>query len=327
MLLPRMLLNRPRRGGLIPRKQLENRFRRFQEGEWTQLLSEGQESAAQAHRSSVRRETEHLALCGWRLGELSPARLEGAQLAPGDLTTLRALTDPDRRPPKPREPLTEEVATAQPITPFELDPSEFLLCRRTARRGAAPGPSGMTSDYLIPLLVSDHDSDLFCQMGSLLATGNIPTEVLEGFRLGRLTASREPDGDVRGIVVGDIKRRLVARSMAKQIAKKVEQATSPFQYALSAKAGSECVAHVLQTLTDVDPNATVVSIDGVGAYDLISRNSMLRGLRRMEDGDQVLPLCDVFTGARPLISGKTNWAREQGDPLMSLLFAWATRSS
>ena len=161
MLLPRMLLNRRRRGGLIPRKQLENRFRRFQEGEWTQLLSEGQESAAQAHRSSVRRETEHLALCGWSLGELSPARLEGAQLAPGDLTTLRALTDPDRRPPKPREPLTEEVATAQPITPFELDPSEFLLCRRTARRGAAPGPSGMTSDYLIPLLVSDHDSDLF----------------------------------------------------------------------------------------------------------------------------------------------------------------------
>ena len=33
MLLPRMLLNRPRRGGHIPRRQLENRFRRFQEGE------------------------------------------------------------------------------------------------------------------------------------------------------------------------------------------------------------------------------------------------------------------------------------------------------
>ena len=46
--------------------------------------------------------------------------------------------------------------------------------------------------------------------------------------------------------------------MTKQIAKKVEQATSLFQYVLSAMAGSECVAHVLQTLTDVDPNATVV---------------------------------------------------------------------
>ena len=87
----------------------------------------------------------------------------------------------------------------------------------------------MTSGHLFPLLESDHDSDLFCQVGSLLATGNIPTG--------------------GGIVVGDIMRRLVARSMAKQIAKKVEQRTSPFHYALSAKAGSESVAHVLQTLT------------------------------------------------------------------------------
>ena len=136
-----------------------------------------------------------------------------------------------------------------------------FLC--TARRGAALGPSGMTSDHFFSLMETDHDSDLFCQVGSLLAIGNIPTEVLEGLRLVRLAALRKLDGSV-GIVVGDIVRRIVARSMAKQIAKKVEQATSPFQYALSAKAGSECVAHATQTLTDVDPNATVVSIDSVG---------------------------------------------------------------
>ena len=121
----------------------------------------------------------------------------------------------------------------------------------------------MTSD-LFPLLESDHDSDLICQVGSLLATGNIPGQKFsKGSDWVRLTALRKLDVGVRGIVVGDIMRKLVARSVAKQIAKKVEQATSPFQYALSTKAGSECVAHVLQTLTDVDPNATVVSIDGV----------------------------------------------------------------
>ena len=32
MLLPSMLLNRPRRGGHIPHRQLENKCRRFQEG-------------------------------------------------------------------------------------------------------------------------------------------------------------------------------------------------------------------------------------------------------------------------------------------------------
>ena len=36
------------------------------------------------------------------------------------------------------------------------------------------------------------------------------------------------DGGVKGIVVGDILRRLVARTMAKQFSKKVEAATAPF---------------------------------------------------------------------------------------------------
>ena len=58
---------------------------------------------------------------------------------------------------------------------------------------------------------------------------------------------------------GSIFRRLVARTMAKQIFKRVEAASAPFQYALKTKAGCESVAHVLQTLTDFDPEATVMS--------------------------------------------------------------------
>ena len=84
--------------------------------------------------------------------------------------------------------------------------------------------------------------------------------------------------------------------MAKQISKKVEKATAPFQYALSTKAGCECVAHILQSLTDVDPEATVISIDGVGACDLISRNTMMEGLLNMADGDQILPFVRCFYG-------------------------------
>ena len=54
--------------------------------------------------------------------------------------------------------------------------------------------------------------------------------------------------------------------------------TVPYQYALETRAGCECVAHIIQAVTDLDDNATVVSVDGVGAFDLISRNSMLSGL-------------------------------------------------
>ena len=44
-----------------------------------------------------------------------------------------------------------------------------------------------------------------------------------------MTALRKTDGGVRGIVVGDFFRRVVARTIAQQIAQSVEAVTSPFQ--------------------------------------------------------------------------------------------------
>ena len=149
------------------------------------------------------------------------------------------------------------MAEAQPTEQFELDIVEFLICLRRARRGGGARPSGMTSDHLFPVLESEAASELLTQVASLFAVGQVLHDILEAIRLGRLTALQKPDGGVRGIVVGDIFRRLVARTMAKQISKRVEAATAPFQYALKTKAGCECVAHVLQTLTDLDPEATV----------------------------------------------------------------------
>ena len=341
LLLPRMLLFRPTRGGLVPRKKLEARFRQFHSGEWMQLLGEGTQCALEAHSRSTRRSRRSnnddeaqraaRALSRVQLGELLAARqaLEGAAVAPGTLATLAALTNPEKRPPVPRQPISPHLAQVQPVEQFQLDSDAFLVCLRKSRRGAAAGPSGMTSDHLFPVLESEADSQLFAHVGSLLATGNVPAPILEGIRLGRMTALKKPDGGVRGIVVGDIVRRLVARTMAKQVSKQVEAATAPFQYALSTKAGCECVAHILQCVTDEDPEATVISIDGVGAYDLISRNAMLEGLLKMENGDQILPFVRCFYGSPSTYlwedeMGVTQNIQqgeggEQGDPLMPML--------
>ena len=53
------------------------------------------------------------------------------------------------------------------------------------------------------------------------------------------------------------------------------------------------MTHVLQALTSLDENTTVVSIDGVGAFDLISRVS---GLMAMENGDRMWPFIREFCG-------------------------------
>ena len=71
--------------------------------------------------------------------------------------------------------------------------------------------------------------------------------------------------------MGEVVRRLVARTMAQQLGPQVEAATAPFQHAFSTRAGSLCVAHVIQGLCEVNLEASVISIDGICAFDQISR--------------------------------------------------------
>ena len=111
----------------------------------------------------------------------------------------------------------------------------------------------------------------------------------------------------RRIVAGDVVRRLVARTMSPQLNLAVERSTSPHQYAMTTRAGCECGAHVLQGLTEIDPEVTVTSIDGLGAYDMIARGAMLRGL--MNVSGVALPLTCMFHGK----SSENLWEVDNGE--------------
>ena len=94
----------------------------------------------------------------------------------------------------------------------------------------------------------------------------------------RLTALTKPDGGVRGIATGSSLRRLVARILARQFMGAFEKECAPFQYALSTKAGTDCVGHLLRASTVGDPTSTVLSF---GAYDHVLRSAMLGRLLQM----------------------------------------------
>ena len=92
LLLPRLLLHKPPRGGLVLRKKLEECFAAFAVGRWAELLRASREADVQASAQKVRRRrrefTDDLlrraqrAVSFVQMGELSAARqaLEGAQL-------------------------------------------------------------------------------------------------------------------------------------------------------------------------------------------------------------------------------------------------------
>ena len=97
-----------------------------------------------------------------------------------------------------------------------------------------------------------------------LAQARVPGEIAQALMSARLTALTLTDGGVTGIATGCSLRRLVARTMAKQFIKVFEAECSPSQYALSTRAGTDCVGHLLRAATDARPTATILSVEDRG---------------------------------------------------------------
>ena len=135
-----------------------------------------------------------------QLGELSAGRqaLEAAPIAPGNMRTLSALTDIERRPPRPRAPIPADILNHEPELALELDQDLFLKSLKSARKGAAGGPSGMTVEHLRPLLENQRDAERFWMMGQELANASVPDEIIQALRVGRLTPLLKPSGGVGG---------------------------------------------------------------------------------------------------------------------------------
>ena len=168
------------------------------------------------------------------------------------------------------------------------------------------------------------------------ARGAVPPAIASALGLGRLVALTKPLGRVRGIVVSDFLHRLVARSLARQYAAPIQEACSPHQFTLSTRSGTDSVVHALSVATELDPTATIVSVDGVGAFDTISRTAMLRGLQPVPGANVCLPFVrlfyttrsefvwhDAFVGVAHAVFQAEGG--EQGDPLMPALHALGQR--
>lgn len=341
MLLPRMILQRPAGTRTLPKDEWRRRILAFQRGEWHQLLAtpacplthtETQHPAQHQTPPSPERRAErarHLV----HQGELSAARqaLTATPPAPGTAATLAQLRDPVRRPTEPYSALPEEVQHFAPADPLHIPAERLLTALRRSRKGAAPGPSGLTADTLRLVLDNEATTNLFVDVCQMLAQARIPPHIAKALGLGRMVALQKPHGGVRGLVIGDVLRRVVSRSMAQLFASQFHTACSPHQFALSTRAGTGAIVHALTTTTEHNHASTILSIDGIGAYDTISRASMLQGLCNTPDANRCLPFVRLwYSSDSEYVWHDANGQHhsvtqaeggEQGDPMMPALFS------
>ena len=206
-----------------------------------------------------------------QLGQIRRGRqaLTSAALAPGNQATLEELTDDLRRPPALTAELPHGTNDFQPAAPVELDRKQFLQNTRSLARGVAADPLGTRNEHVKVMLDDENLAELWCNAACLLAKGQIPGCIRQGMAVGRMTALSKGDGRVRGIVTGNAHRRLVAKTLAQQFSDDIESATAPFQFALSTRAGTAAMSHLLRVASNIDPDLVAIAIDGVGAFDHI----------------------------------------------------------
>jgi len=162
------------------------------------------------------------------------------------------------------------------------------------------------------LRVLMEDTDLWGVFTILIqefARANLPQEVLQAHRIGRISALQKDTGRIRGIVAGSVLRRLVCKAVAKQFASKLLEATAPFQYALQTRAGTEALAHTLRHLSEQQPDGVIVSLDGVGAFDHVHRASFLNKLAATPSLQPLVPLVYALYGT----TSHFLWWDDQGE--------------
>jgi len=191
--------------------------------------------------------------------------------------------------------------------------------------------SGMTTDHLKVLLDDMAAMELLGAAAESFTQADVPQVIARALALARLTALQKQSGGVRGIATGDAFRRLVGRTLARQYAETFATATEPYQFALQTRAGTDALAGLLRFVTDEDPEATVMGLDGIGAFDHISRKAFLEKL--VEVAPALMPFVLQFYGSKLTYywwdaKGVRHTIQqgegcEQGDALAPALFALA----
>ena len=264
-LVPMMLLHRPRGEGSVGRDELAQRAEDFEAGKWVDLVSASLAFRVTGKHFVDRTEEEEQKRRGVAVqnrvqrGQVSRAReeLTGAALAPKNAETLAELRR--QRPQAQIKEIPPEVMEFQPAAPLNLDPKIFHHCLSGAPSGVAPGPGGCTNEMLRVCLDDIETTQLLFRAVEDLARGEVPEAASRPLMLATMTALEKKNGRVRGIATGTSFRRLAAKTLARQFSQNVEEACAPFQFALSTRAGTDCVGHaIIRAATEADPKVDSV---------------------------------------------------------------------
>ena len=140
----------------------------------------------------------------------------------------------------------------------------------------------------------------------------------------RLHAAAKKDGGIRPIAVGNILRRLTAKTIARRVQERAASLLAPHQLGVGVQNGCEAILHTVRKVLESDPSLYCLQADFQNAFNLVSREAGLEEVARLFP--EILAWTSTCYGQAShlqfgitSISSECGW--QQGDPLASLLFS------
>ena len=212
--------------------------------------------------------------------------------------------------PKAKPVLSEALVQSpyEPVHPVRFEALTADLLKNVALHAhGSAGPSGLDSDCWRRLCSCfKNASSSLCHslacVARLLATKEVDSEGLAPFLACRLIALDKKPG-VRPIGVGEVLRRIVAKSILRVVGPDIEEACGFIQKCSGLPSGIEAAVHAMQAMYDEESTEGILLIDAANAFNNLNREAALHNVRHLCPSLALLLRNTYRSPARLFVSG------------------------
>ena len=143
-------------------------------------------------------------------------------------------------------------------SPVKINESEVVKALKSFPNGTAPGPSGFRANHFKEAVFCP-SSDLansvlqaLTKVINCLCSGKAPLDVVPHLCGAILFASKNKNGDLRPIAVGEVLRRLTSKCVSRAVCGDAVKFLTPLQLGVGVSVGCEAIIHVVTSVQE-DP--------------------------------------------------------------------------